>query len=135
MGTAEPPLDLAVAEAMGTFDSLVAWYLDRQENRVVMIRDGVCSAHDLLRAAVEDDEERFIEIPAVGDGDDHGWMADFQEEQGSDWPHIRVDNRSGATRRFLKALGKNHPEAIEAWKVFRLVRLRAAAATWLADPA
>ncbi len=121
----------ALAEAMGTFDSLAAWYLDRAETRVVVVRDGRASEPDLDVACIDKDEERFVEVPAVTRAVEHEWLEDFQEAHGADWPHIRLDLRKGSGERFLKALKKSRPETIATWEAFRGARLLALAREWL----
>jgi hypothetical protein len=121
-----------VAVAMGTFDALASWYVDRSLRRVLEVREGqVVQDEELGPEEVDRDEDRFVEIPAVTTTDEHEWLEDFQDLHGSDWPGIRIDERAGANQRFLKALRKAHPDAHTQWSRFRGEKLRERAAEWL----
>jgi len=130
MGPEPDPLS-ATATAMGTFDALAAWYYDRREARVVVLRDGRSNEPGLDAEAVEKDEQRFVEIPAVTRAEEHVWLEEFQDAHGADWPHIRLDLRKGSGERFLKALTKNRPEVLTIWEAFRGERLLELAREWI----
>lgn len=124
----------SVANAMGTFDALAAWYLDTGLARVLEVRDGiVVEDEELSPDEVDRDEGRFVEIPAATTTDEHEWLEAFQEAHGADWPSIRLDERAGANQRFLKALRKAQPDAHTVWSRFRVERLRELAREWLAQ--
>ena len=133
MGNASEELVDSVAEAMGTFDALIGWYLDLSERTVLEIRNGQVLHHpELTPDEVDADENRFLEVPAATTPDEHDWLQDFQEAHGSDWPHIRVDRKKGANQRFLKSLRKSQPAAVAQWDTFRREHLVELAREWLA---
>lgn len=132
-------LRAALLEAFQATDSETAWFLDRRKLRVVTVRRGVVS-DPLLRACnVEDDEIRFVEIPAVTEADLHVWMEAFVD--GSDDPRVGacLDQRFGANGRFEEKLGALDPDVLRSWRQFRLAQLGAEVDAWTAraldDPA
>ena len=129
----EPDLLTALCAAFAAGDPTVAYYLDRSRRGVVRVADGRADVQYVTAQEVEDDEDRFVEIPAVTVTDDFVWMQEFVEE--TDDPRIArlLDLKKGATKRFVKALPQAGPDAVDAWRVFRTGRLRSRAAEWLAE--
>lgn len=124
-------LRTALVEAFDARDSETAWFLDRRRERVVWVRRGTVS-DPLLRARdVEDDELRFVEIPAVTEAEIHDWMADHAESCGDPAVASCLDERAGANVRFEEKLAALGPEPIAAWRRFRLARLRELVDAWV----
>lgn len=131
------PRDLRtqLIEAFQASDSAVAWYLDRDEERVVWVKGSKVSDETLSAKQVDEDEERFLEVPPILESDVHDWMTEFAET--SDDPKIAacLDHKAGANARFLLRIEKRSPAALTAWRKFRLAQVGAAVDTWLADVA
>jgi hypothetical protein len=79
-GAAEPDLETQLREAFTADDPEAAWYLDLEEDRVVRVCRGATNIPDLPARDVEDDEERYAEIPAVTESELHLWMEEFAED-------------------------------------------------------
>lgn len=127
----EKDLRAAVAGAMAAADAETGWYLDRRKAQVVTVRHGVVS-DPLLRARdVEDDELRFVEVPAIAEADLHEWIADFVAESGSGAAAKAFDERAAANARFEERLRRASPETLTEWHRFRQARIDAAAGAWL----
>lgn len=130
-GAPEPDLEAQLFEAFTANDPEAAWYLDRDMERVVRVSHGVTSIPDLPARDVEDDEDRYAEIPAVLESDVHGWMEEFVAA----WPDETVadllDERHGANERFIAKLAA-HPAAAAAWRTFHAGRVAEAVAAFRA---
>src|SRR6185295_7739073 len=108
----------ALAEAFRTSDPTIAWYLDREERRVVSVKGGVVSDEELDAKQVEEDDERFVEVPPILEAEIHGWMEEFVEERADAKVAAMYDHRAGANARFLLRLEMRDPAALAAWKTF-----------------
>lgn len=132
----EKELRMAVAAALQAADAETAWYFDRVKSRVLSVKYGQVS-DPLLRARdVEDDEIRFVEIPAITHGEIHLWMEAFVEDPantGNPAVAAWLDSKSGANARFEERLAKRAPEVLTAWHRFRQARLLEAADAWIAN--
>lgn len=126
----EKDLREAVAEAFRATDSETAWYLDRAKRRVVRVRHGETSDPLLDAADVEDDELRFVEIPAVTESEVHDWMAEFVEQHGDAKVAACLDEKKGANARFELRLSTRAPDALVAWHRFLHAHVLAEAAAW-----
>jgi hypothetical protein len=123
-------LRAGLLEAFQATDSATAWFLDRRKLRVVWVRRGVVS-DPLLRARdVEDDEIRFVEIPAVTEAEVHVWMEEFVDEAAEPAVAACLDERAGANARFEQKLAALSPDALARWHRFRLERLRGVVDAW-----
>jgi hypothetical protein len=131
----EDPRDLRtqLVEAFQSADSAVAWYLDRDRRRVVWVQGSKVSDETLTAKQVDEDEERFLEIPPVFESDVHDWMTEFVEEHGDPKVAGCLDHKAGANARFLVRLEKRDPAALTAWRKFRHAKLGTAVDAWLAD--
>jgi hypothetical protein len=129
---AEPDLETQLREAFVADDPEAAWYLDRAEERVVRVSRGATNIPDLAAADVEDDEERYAEIPALTESDVHLWMEEFVEEHADPKISALLDERQGANARFLAKLAAVDPAAFARWKVFHAGRVAAAIEEWRA---
>lgn len=119
-------------EAFQATDSETAWFLDRRKLRVVWVRRGAVS-DPLLRARdVEDDEIRFVEIPAVTEAEIHEWMEEFAESAADPGVAGCLDERAGANARFEQRLAQHSAAALADWHRFRLDRLGAVVDAWTA---
>lgn len=129
-------LRAAVAAALQASDAETAWYFDRVKLRVISVKHGAVS-DPLLRARdVEDDEIRFIAIPAVTAGEIHLWMEEFVDDPaqaGNAVVAACLDSKTGANARFEERLAKRAPEALTAWHRYRQARMFEAADAWIAD--
>ncbi len=114
-------------------DPTVDVYLDCETLHVVKVRDGRCSPGDLIAGDVENDEERFAEIPVVTTTEEFLWMQEFVEAYGNKRVAHFLDGRKGANQRFLKRLVKQTPDALAAWQAFRTARVDELCAEWLAE--
>jgi hypothetical protein len=121
----------ALRAALDSADAEAAWYLDRDDPRVVEVRDGRTSVEDLEVEEVEDDEDRFAAIPAVTPPEVYAWMLEFLEEHDDPRLAALLDARRGAHGRFEKGLRSLDPEAAGAWERFRTARLTEVAEAWL----
>lgn len=120
------------AEALQATDPETAWYLDRRKLRIVSVRRGEVS-DPLLRARdVEDDELRFVEVPAVTEAEVHDWMAEFVDGAGDPAVAACLDEKFGANLRFEERLARKSPEGLTAWHRFRQQRIHDVADAWLA---
>jgi hypothetical protein len=131
----EKDLRTALAEALLATDSETAWYLDRAKSRVVSVCRGEVSDPHLRAADVEDDELRFVEIPAITEAEIHEWMEDFVEDAAEPTAPAAaacLDHKPGANTRFEERLARRAPEALTAWHRFRHARVLALADTWAA---
>jgi uncharacterized protein UPF0158 len=131
----EKELRAAVVEALRATDSGTSWYLDRRKARVVSVAGGQASDPLLHAADVEDDEIRFVEIPAVTEAEVHGWMEDFVEEAGAEdsaAAAASLDHKPGANARFEERLSRRAPATLSAWHRFLQARILAKAETWCA---
>ncbi|MCE9636722.1 MAG: hypothetical protein K8T90_13545 [Planctomycetes bacterium] len=128
-------LRAAVAAALQASDAETAWYFDRVKLRVVSVKYGAVS-DPLLRARdVEDDEIRFIAVPAVTAGEIHLWMEAFVDDPSNEGNAVvgaSLDSKTGANARFEERLAKRAPEALTAWHRYRQARMFEAADAWIA---
>lgn len=134
------PRDLRtqLIEAFQATDSATGWFLDRRcesGERVVWVKGSKVSDETLTAKQVDEDEERFLEIPPILESDVHDWMTEFAEESGDPKIAACLDHKAGANGRFLLRLEKRSPAALTAWRKFRLAKVGAAVDTWLADVA
>ena len=106
-------------------------YLDLHTLHVVTVRDGRCEPEDLDAGAVEEDEERFAEIPVVTTTAEFLWMQDFVEDHDERRVTSCLDSRKGANERFLKRLSKQAPDVLPAWGAFRTARVLELVDDWL----
>lgn len=131
-GAAEPDLETQLREAFTADDPEAAWYLDLEEDRVVRVCRGATNIPDLPARDVEDDEERYAEIPAVTESELHLWMEEFAEDHPDPKVAELLDEKQGANGRFLSKLEKRLPEAFAQWKAYRAARTQTALDTWRA---
>jgi uncharacterized protein UPF0158 len=129
-----PPPDLAtrLREAFTAEDPEAAWYFDRAKEIVVRVAGGETDVPELSAEEVEDDEDRYVEIPALTESEIHAWMEDFVEERGDENVAALLDERQGANPRFLAKLAAADAAAFAAWKEFHATRVAAAVAEWRA---
>ena len=123
----------ALASAFQTGDAETAWYLDLVLPRVVHVRRGATNIPDLSASEVEDNELRYVEIPAITESEVHLWMEDFVEEQGDPEVADMLDEKLGANERFVESLGRSAPTALAAWTAYRARRVAAVVDAWLAE--
>lgn len=117
--------------AVAAGDKSVDVYLDCERLVVVRVRDGVCDPDDLDADTVEEDEERFAEIPVVTEIDEFLLMQDFVEERDEKRVTALLDARQGANARFLKRLAKQAPDALADWEAFRAAHIHRLVDDWL----
>jgi len=129
----EPDLAARLLEAFTAVDPEAAWYFDRDMERVVRVADGATNIPDLPAEDVEDDEDRYVEIPTVTDGETHAWMEDFVEACGDERVAALLDERLGANARFLAKLATSDAAALIAWKAFHAARVAETVAAWRAE--
>jgi hypothetical protein len=131
------PRDLRtqLIEAFQAADSAVAWYLDRDEDRVVWVKGPKVSDETLTAKQVDEDEERFLEVPPVFESDVHDWMTEFAEEHSDAKVTACLDHKAGANARFLMRLEKRSAAALTEWRRFRLAKIGEAVDAWLAGVA
>lgn len=125
-------LRTSVVEAMQAFDPETAWYLDRRKLRVVSVRHGVVSDPLLHAGDVEDDETRFVEVPAVTEAEVHEWMDEFVDAAAVPEVAACLDEKAGANARFVEKLARRFPEQLTAWNRFRHERVGGVADAWCA---
>ena len=128
----EPDLETQLRDAFTAADPEAAWYFDRAEERVIRVSHGATNDPDLPAGEVEDDEDRYVEIPAVLESDVHTWMEEFVEAHPDPKVATLLDERQGANARFLKKLEAASPEAFAAWKTYHAARIDEALAMWRA---
>lgn len=128
----EPDFETQLRAAFTAQDPEAAWYLDRGEERVVRVSHGETSVPDLPADEVEEDDERFVEIPAVTESELHDWIEEFVEERADPKVAALLDERIGANERFLARLAKADAAAFAAWKEFHGRHIEAALAAWRA---
>lgn len=126
-------LRTALAEAFEAADAETAWYLDRRRSRVVSVRHGETSDPELSADEVEEDEERFVEVPAVPEVDLHEWIVAFIEERADPAVEACLDERKGANARFVASLGRRRPEVVPVWNAWRRSRVLDRVDAWLAE--
>ena len=129
----EPDLPTQLQEAFTAVDPEAAWYFDRVLARVVRVSHGATNVPELPAADVEDDEERYVEIPTVTEGDTHAWMEAFVEACGDEKVASYLDEKHGANARFLARLAKSDPAAMIAWRAFHAARVAETVAAWRAE--
>jgi hypothetical protein len=129
----EPDLATQLREAFTAADPEAAWYLDRDEDRVVRVSHGTTNIPDLPASDVEDDEDRYAEIPALTESDVHLWMEQFVEAHPDPKVATLLDERQGANERFLAKLAAANPAASAEWKAFHTARLDETIAAWRAS--
>ena len=129
----EPELETQLREAFTADDPEAAWYLDLGEPRVVRVSHGTTSIPDLSAEEVEEHEERYVEVPAVTDGELHQWIEDFVEERADPRVTSLLDEKHGANARFLAKLAAADAAAFDAWKRLHAARVDAAIAAWRAE--
>lgn len=129
----EPDLQTQLREAFTAADPEAAWYLDRDEDRVVRVSHGTTNIPDLPAEDVEDAEDRYAEIPALTESDVHLWMEQFVEAHADPKVATFLDERQGANERFLAKLAAANPAAFAEWKAFHVARLDETIAAWRAS--
>jgi hypothetical protein len=129
----EPDLATQLREAFTADDPEAAWYFDRDMERVVRVAGGATNIPDLKAADVEDDEDRFAEIPPITEIDAHAWMEAFVEACGDEKVASLLDERVGANARFLAKLAASDPAAMIAWKAFHAARVAETVAAWRSE--
>ena len=129
----EPDVAALLREAFTADDPEAAWYLDLVEPRVVRVSHGTTNIPDLLAEDVEEHEERYVEVPAVTDGELHLWIEEFVEEHADPKVAALLDEKLGANARFLAKLAAADAAALGAWKRFHAARVDAAIAAWRAE--
>jgi len=129
--SAQEDLVSSIVEAMSTFDPAIGWYFDAERRLAVRIEGGVCSDRLLTQEAVDDDAERFLEIPALLRIEEHEWMTDFVDQHENPRLGRMLDDRKGANARFLDRLQQHHQAVIAEWETYRAERLRLHAAEWI----
>jgi len=128
-----PDVATQLREAFTAVDPVAAWYFDRDMERVVRVADGATNIPDLTAEDVEDDENRYVEIPTVTESETHAWMEAFVEACGDEKVASLLDERQGANARFLAKLAASDPAALIAWKAFHAARVAEAVAAWRAE--
>jgi hypothetical protein len=128
----EKDLETQIREAFAADDPEAAWYLDRAGERVLRVSRGATSDPDVTAEEVEDDDARYVEIPAVTESELHAWMEDFVDGYADAKVAALLDERHGANERFVERLAKADPVAFAAWKAFHAERIDAAIAAWRA---
>lgn len=128
-----PDVATQIRDAFTAVDPEAAWYFDRDLERVVRVAAGATSIPDLPAEDVEEDEDRYVEIPTVTEGETHAWMEDFVEACGDERVAALLDERQGANARFLSKLAASDPAAHMAWKAFHAARVAEAVAAWRAQ--
>lgn len=128
----------ALVAAFQAADSETSWFLDRRRTRVVTVKRGVVSDPLLRARQVEDDEIRFVEIPAVTEAEIHDWMEEFADESPDPAVGACLDQRAGANERFETKLAALPGGRLTEWHRHRLARLREVVDAWavrtLAEP-
>ena len=119
--------------AVAAGDRTVDVYLDCERLIVVKVKDGVCRPADLEASDVDEDEERFAEIPVVTRIDEYLLMHEFVEERDEKRVTALLDTRAGANERFLKQLAKQAPEALADWEAFLAAHIDEVVADWLEE--
>jgi hypothetical protein len=125
----EPDVEAQLREAFTAVDPESAWYFDRGMERVVRVSHGATSIPDLPAQDVEEDEARYVEIPALTDGELHDWIERFVEEKDDEKVAAMLDERVGANARFLKRVAAEPALAAE-WKAFHGARVAEALQAW-----
>jgi len=120
-------------KAVTTGDKTLDVYLDTERLVVVKVRDGQCVPAEFVADEVENDEERFAEIPVVTTIDEFLFMQDFVEEHDDRRVTGFLDSRAGANARFLKQLAKQAPEGLAAWEAYRTRRIGELVDEWFAE--
>jgi hypothetical protein len=132
MSHEEQDVRAALAEALQAADPEAAWYFDRVARRVVTVRAGETDVPELDAEDVEEDEERYVAVPALTEAELHAWMVEFVLGREPELDGL-LDARKGANRRFLAALGARHPQALADWRAHLEVRVLACVDAWLRD--
>lgn len=122
----------ALVEAFQAADSETAWYYDRAKDRVVSVKHGVVSDKLLRARDVEDDELRFVEVPALSEVEIHGWIDDFVAETDRADVAACLDRKAGANARFEERVAKKLPDVLPAWHRYRHGRVQETADAWIA---
>lgn len=125
----EPDLDAQLREAFTADDPESAWYFDRVAERVVRLAHGATNIPDLPAQDVEEDDDRYLEIPAVTEGELHDWIERFVEGEDDAQIAVLLDERQGANARFLKRLA-GQSDAFARWTAFRAARVAEAVEEW-----
>ena len=126
-------LRTALAEAFEAADAETAWYLDRRRRRVVSVRHGETSDPELTANQVEEDEERFVEVPCVLEADLHEWILAFADERGDPVVAACLDERKDANARFAATLARRQPETVPLWNAWRRDRVLERVDAWLGE--
>ncbi len=129
----EADVETQLRDAFTADDPEAAWYFDRAMERVVRVSHGATNIPDLAADDVENDEERYVEIPTIAESELHGWMEEFVEARGDERVASCLDERQGANARFVKRLAEADAAALVAWKEFGAARVAAAVAAWRAE--
>lgn len=127
----EPDLDTQLREAFTAADPEAAWYFDRAMERVVRVSHGVTNIPDLPAQDVEEDDARYVEVPAVLESEIHDWMERFVEGRADAKVAAFLDEKLGANARFLKRLAADAAASAD-WKAFHAARVAEAVAAWRA---
>ena len=126
----EPELETELREAFVADDPEAAWYFDRAEERVVRVAHGETDIPELPAEEVEEDDERYVEIPAVTDSELHDWIEEFVDEQSDPAIAALLDERQDANARFLQRLAATNAAAFVQWKAFHERHVDEAIAGW-----
>ena len=127
-----PDLDTQLRDAFVADDPEAAWYFDRVALRVVRVSNGATSVPDLPADDVEDDEDRYAEIPALTESEIHAWMEEFVEQHADPKVATLLDERQGSNDRFLKKLAASSSSAAAEWSAFRAARVAETVVAWRA---
>ena len=128
----DPDVDAQLRAAFVADDPEAAWYFDRVAIRVVRVFNGATNIPDLPADDVEDDEDRYAEIPALTESETHGWMEVFVEQHPDAKVAPLLDERQGSNARFLTKLAAASPAAFADWTALRAARLAETVAAWRA---
>ena len=130
-----PVADLAtqLRDAFTADDPEAAWYFDRDMERVVRVSHDATNIPDLSAADVEENEDRYVEIPPITEQETHEWMENFVEACGDEMVASMLDERQGANARFTTKLAASDPAALIAWKAFYAARVAETVAAWRAE--
>ncbi len=129
-GTDAQDVDARLRDAFTADDPEAAWYLDRDVPRVVRVFHGATDVPELTADEVEEHAERYVEVPALTDGELHAWIEDFVDERAEPSVAALLDERQGANARFLRELEARDPAGFAAWTAFHRRRVDEAIAAW-----
>jgi hypothetical protein len=133
MSTETKDLRTALAEAFEAADGETAWYLDRRRRRVIAVRHGETSDPELTAAEVDEDEQRFAEVPVLLEAVLHEWIAEFAEERADPAVLACLDERKDSNARFAASLARRQPETVPLWNAWRRRHVLERVDAWLAE--